>query len=285
MIKNNSMLLARALRCPVCGAAMQQAADVGAGQLYCCGARRHCYDFSRSGHVHLAPRHSGGGDSREAVRARTAFLSAGYYDCAATALAEAVASRVASGIVVDAGCGEGYYTNRVRSACADGVEVCGFDLSRDAAEAGAKAAKREGLDTLFAVASVFELPLSDGSVDAVTSVFAPCAEEETLRVLKPGGFLVLVGAGERHLLGLKRALYEDTYENAGRADLPQHMTLQEAYTVEREIEVVGEQQIANLFSMTPYYWRTSRADAEKLRGLERLTTTVAFDFKIYGKSE
>jgi 23S rRNA (guanine745-N1)-methyltransferase len=104
-------------------------------------------------------------------------------------------------------------------------------------------------------------------------------------VLRPGGVLILVGAGERHLLGLKRALYEDTYENAGRADLPQHMTLQEAYTVEQEIEVVGEQQIANLFSMTPYYWRTSRADAEKLRGLERLTTTVAFDFKIYGKPE
>jgi 23S rRNA (guanine745-N1)-methyltransferase len=132
---------------------------------------------------------------------------------------------------------------------------------------------------------VFELPLRDASVDCVTSVFAPCAEEEFCRVLCPGGVLIVVGAGERHLMGLKRAIYDDIYENAGRADLPQGMVLLEEYTVEREIEVTGEEQIAHLFSMTPYYWRTSRADADKLRGLQSLTTTVAFDFKIYQKSK
>lgn len=285
MMKNDNAILQRALRCPVCGAALAQDASSGAGQLYCAGARRHCFDFSRSGHVHLAPRHAGGGDARAAVRARTAFLTAGYYDCAAEALSQAVTRYAPTGIVVDAGCGEGYYTNRICRDGGDKLSVCGFDLSRDAVEAGAKAAKREALDTFFAVASVFELPLQDGSVDVVTSVFAPCAEEEFLRVLKPGGVLILLGAGERHLLGLKRAIYDDIYENAGRADLPQTMRLVEEYTVEREIVVQGEEQIGHLFSMTPYYWRTSREDAEKLRGLQSLATTVAFDFKIYQKAE
>jgi 23S rRNA (guanine745-N1)-methyltransferase len=53
------------------------------------------------------------------------------------------------------------------------------------------------------VASIFALPVQNASLDAVTNLFAPCAEEEFLRVLKPNGHLLLVGAGERHLMGLK----------------------------------------------------------------------------------
>jgi 23S rRNA (guanine745-N1)-methyltransferase len=102
-----------ALRCPVCGNDMWLDGTRGAGCLCCRGERVHTFDLARSGYVHLAPRHSGGGDSKEAVRARTAFLSEGYYAAAAEALCELVAHHVPSGLVVDAGCGEGYYTNRV----------------------------------------------------------------------------------------------------------------------------------------------------------------------------
>jgi 23S rRNA (guanine745-N1)-methyltransferase len=178
-------------------------------------------------------------------------------------------------------------------------ELCGFDLSRDAVEAAAKAARRESLDSHFAVASLFELPLAEASVDAVASlfelplaeasvdavvnIFAPCAEAEFCRVLKPGGVLILVGAGERHLLGLKRALYDETYENAQRADLPAGMALVERQVVRDEIVVVGKEQIEHLFSMTPYYWRTSSQDKQKLSQLERLVTEIEFDCRVYRK--
>ena len=42
-------------------------------------------------------------------------------------------------------------------------------------------------------------------------------------------------------------------------------------------------QIQNLFAMTPYYWRTSPADAEKLRGLSELTTEVDMILSVYRK--
>jgi 23S rRNA (guanine745-N1)-methyltransferase len=184
---------------------------------------------------------------------------------------------------VDAGCGEGYYTNTLAEQLGEGYEVCGFDLSRDAVDAAAKAAKRQGLDTQYAVGSVFELPLRDASVDGVVNVFAPCAEQEYSRVLKAGGVLVVVGAGERHLRGLKRALYEETYENAGRADLPVNMRLCERITVRDEIVVEGGEQIANLFSMTPYYWRTSQEDHQKLKNAERLITEIDFDIFLFRK--
>jgi 23S rRNA (guanine745-N1)-methyltransferase len=277
-------LYQKALRCPVCGSGMVQDRSVGAGRWHCLGERVHSFDMAKSGYVHLAPRHSGGGDAKEAVRARTAFLSAGYYHKAAKALCQLTGKYVPGGFVVDAGCGEGYYTNALAQHLGQGYEVCGFDLSRDAVDAAAKAAKRQGLSAQYAVGSVFELPLGDATADGVVNIFAPCAEVEYSRVLKTGGVLIVVGAGERHLLGLKRAIYDEIYENAGRADLPVNMQLCERIIVRDEIEVEGSEQIANLFSMTPYYWRTSQEDKQKLEGMERLRTEIEFDFCVYRKA-
>jgi 23S rRNA (guanine745-N1)-methyltransferase len=282
MLTMEKRLYQGALRCPVCGG-MTQDRSVGAGCWRCTGARVHMFDMAKSGYVHLAPRHSGGGDAKEAVRARTAFLSAGYYHAAAEALCQLTKKYVRTGLIVDAGCGEGYYTNALAQHLGEGYEVCGFDLSRDAVDAAAKAAKRQGLSSQYAVGSVFELPLGDATVDGVVNVFAPCAEGEYSRVLKSGGVLIVVGAGERHLLGLKRAIYDETYENAGRADLPVNMRLCERITVRDEIVVEGGEQIANLFSMTPYYWRTSQEDKKKLECLDQLSTEIEFDFSVYVK--
>ena len=104
-------MLLSAWRCPVCASPLQMQQGIGAGQLCCLGARVHTFDLSRSGYVHLSPRHSGGGDSKEAVRARTAFLSAGYYESAARTLCELLCAHAQGPLVVDAGCGEGYYTS------------------------------------------------------------------------------------------------------------------------------------------------------------------------------
>ncbi len=270
-----------ALRCPVCGSSMRCDMTHGAGRLFCAGERTHNFDMARSGYVHLAPRHSGGGDSRAAVRARTAFLSEGYYAVAADALCELMHKHMPTGLIVDAGCGEGYYTNYL--ARRGPYEILGFDLSRDAVDAASKVARSVQNGARYAVASVFELPLGDATADAVINIFAPCAEAEFCRILRPGGILVLIGAGEHHLLGLKRALYDDTYENAERADLPQDMRRIEQKTVHDTITVRGNEQIAHLFSMTPYYWRTSLSDRQKLDALDVLETEIEFDCRVYMK--
>ena len=273
----------QALRCPVCSSDVQMDDTCGAGILRCCGPRVHTFDRARSGYLPLAPRHSGGGDAKEAVRSRTAFLSAGYYRAAVEELCRLVKAHVLGGVILDAGCGEGYYTNHLAAALGPTYEVCGFDLSRDAVDAAAKTARREGSGAQFGVASLFELPIKDGALAGVVNIFAPCSEQEFCRILGDKGALILIGAGERHLLGLKRALYDETYENAERADLPTDMTLCERVTVRDEILVEGREQILNLFSMTPYYWRTSPTDKSKLERLDSLRTEIEFDCRVYRK--
>jgi 23S rRNA (guanine745-N1)-methyltransferase len=61
------------------------------------------------------------------------------------------------------------------------------------------------------------------------------------------------------------------------------MRLAERLTVRDEITVKGSEQISHLFSMTPYYWRTSPSDRQKLEALEELTTEIEFDLRVYIK--
>ena len=270
------------LRCPICGGSVDTD-DSGCGVLYCKGAKRHSYDFSSSGYVNMSsPGQSNGGDSKGAVRARSNFLDCEYYRPIADKLCELLERHCESeGLVVDAGCGEGYYSVAIADR---GFSVAGFDLSKFAVEAAAKRARRQGMEnTFFGVASVYKMPVSDGSVDAVVNVFAPCVEDEYSRVINDNGRLIVVYAGPEHLLGLKAAIYEQTHVNEERADLPKNMREICRERLTYSISVDGNGTVKDLFAMTPYYWKTSQDDVKKLDRIEKLTTKIDIIFAVYGK--
>ena len=273
--------LENVIKCPICSAILKL--DSSGKSLCCCGAKRHCFDISAKGHVNFALGHSGGGDSKEAVRSRSSFLEKGYYRPFADALCDLLSGYVNEGAtVIDAGCGEGYYTNLVAQKCR--VNTVGFDLSKFGVEHAASVAKREGIgNSFFAAAGIFNMPLFDESADAVINLFAPCAEEEFSRVLKKGGVLVVVGAGEDHLFGLKSAVYDDPYKNETRNDLPLKMKHIESKKIRFEIKLSDKDDRMNLFAMTPYFYRTSRKDMEKLENAEDLVTEVDFNIEVYEK--
>ena len=260
---------------PVCGSDMRVTED--GKSIKCVGPRTHCFDISSSGYVNFSG--SAGGDSKEAVRARKRFLSLDKYRPAADAVSEILKKYVPTEAVIDTGCGEGYYGSVIASG---GNTVIGFDLSRPAVEA---AAKRKLQNSFFAVAGINAMPIKDESVYGVTNIFAPCFEDEFSRVLRAGGVLVLVGAGERHLLGLKEAMYDSVTLNEARADMPCGVTLIEKKKLSYEFTLDGSQEINDLFSMTPYYYRTSREAYERLNRLETLTTLAEFDIFVFRKDE
>ena len=219
------------------------------------------------------------GDNKDAVRARSRFLEADYYLPLSNEINK-ILKQLQAGAVLDAGCGEGYYTNRMTEVC---ETVFGADLSKDGIDKAAKTAKQKQNSAAFAVASLFELPVKSESFDAITNIFAPCGETEFNRILKAGGHLIVVGAGSAHLMGLKKVLYDNPYFNPERNDLPQTMKLLEQRSLKTTITVTGNDMIQALFSMTPYYWRTSEADKAKLNTLESLETELDFNIYIYQK--
>ena len=273
------------IKCPVCGASVST--DEGGHSLRCAGERKsHCFDIAAGGYVNLISGRSAGGDSREAVRARTAFLEGDHYAPIADAVGEIL--REMGGVdenatVVDAGCGEGYYLNRILNML--GCRGLGFDLSKFAVDHAAKSARRQGLASrsFYAVSSVFELPLADSSADAVINLFAPCVEREYRRILRNGGILVVVGAGEDHLYELKQALYDEVYRNDTRADLPVDLPLIAQRRVDFTVELTRSEDIESLFSMTPYYYRTSTEGFARLRALQMLTTRAQVEIYVYRK--
>jgi len=261
-------------RCPVCGAKTEKREN----SLLCLGARRHCFDFAAEGYINVAgAKAAGGGDDATLIAARTAFLSAGHYAPFAARICALLGEFAKGRTVLDAGCGEGYYTNAMARA---GYRVLGVDLSKRGVRAGAKAAGREGLDTLFAVAGIYTLPVLDGSLDAIVSLFAPIAEAEFLRALKPGGILITAGAGPRHLLDLKRVLYDTPRENEARADLP--VKMHELHTEALRFTMhLPQKALSDLFAMTPYYYRTSREGTARLGALEALDVGAEMDIHVY----
>ena len=265
------------LKCPVCGSEMQR----DGGVLSCKGARRHCFDIASAGYVNLASsKASGGGDDAALIRARTAFLEKDHYKPLADAVCAALRTYAGENVTaLDAGCGEGYYSAKMAEC---GHCVVGLDLSKRGITHAAKHATRAGLSAFFCVAGIFDLPLADASVDAVVSLFAPVAEEEFLRVLKPGGVLILVGAGEEHLFSLKRVLYDTPYRNEPRADRPVAMSQIASERVRYTFEA-DNQTLQELFSMTPYFYRTSKEGVARLGATESLSVDVDAEILVYRK--
>ena len=256
----------RMLLCPLCREPLQRQDRAAV-----C-ANGHSFDFSKEGYLNLLPvngrrsRHPG--DAPEMCRARRAFLSAGHY----APLREAVASLVAGDVVLDACCGEGYYTSAVAET---GRETYGFDIAKDMVRMAAKADKR----SLYFVAGLHAIPVRDASVDTLLHLFAPPSAAEFRRVLRKGGTLLDVQPGAEHLFGLKAQLYDAPYRN--RETTPDFgLPLARETRLRYTIRLKGE-QIRDLFRMTPYAYKTAPAAADKLLALPELVTDVEFLIRLF----
>ena len=262
--------------CPVCGGDLEWK-----DRSLCCG-KKHCFDAARSGYVHLLPAsrmHAKlPGDDPEMVRARRRFLQKDYYAHLRQALTDALHEALpGGGILLDAGCGEGYYTAGIRAAL--DLKAYGVDISKTAADLAARADK----ESQYAVGSVFHLPVRDGACDAVMSVFAPYCGEEFRRVLRPGGIFVMAIPAARHLWELKSAVYDRPYENEVKDYALEGFRFLRCIPAEKMLHLPSQEDIADLFAMTPYAYRTGAQEKERLAALETLDTRAEFEVLVYAR--
>lgn len=272
-------------RCPVVGGDGEPLVFDAEHRAWSC-AHGHVFDVAREGYVNLLVTHQRRnrppGDSAEMVRRRRRLLDEGHYaplrDAVVEALEGALAPRAAGDAprrIVDAGCGEGYYSRPWPDRL--GVVVAAVDIAKAAVRAAARRSAEPGR-VEYAVASVYDLPLPDAWADGLVSVFAPIDSSSFDRVLQPGGVLVTVTPGPRHLWQLKEHLFARPEEHPVDPPLPDPIDVRR---VTYAIDLKGEGTAGDLLGMTPYVWYLDQATRDRVEALTRLSTEVDFLVAVY----
>lgn len=279
------------LACPLDGLALAKTAH----GLSC--ASGHSFDVASSGYASLLPvqlkASKEPGDSKAMVQARRRVMDAGVFrtlaktvtgetsNCLKTT-ADATAKKQLT--ILDAGCGEGFYTDRIHSdthkaLAGVSVHTLGIDISKWAIQSAAKRYP----DIAWAVGNNRALPITVGSADVITSVFgfetwSPWSEQQT-----PGQYVVTVDAGVDHLIELRELIYDDVTTH----DVPENQDAVAAgYREIQRIplsyrhEIEDAPLLKDIIDMTPHRFRSRSADAP-LKISAPMSVTIAAVLRVY----
>ncbi|OUS27853.1 hypothetical protein A9Q99_13905 [Gammaproteobacteria bacterium 45_16_T64] len=245
--------------------------------------QKHSFDIAKQGYVNLLPvqqkKSQHPGDSKEMVLARKQFLGLGYYQPLVDALVSSTQqhlSSITSPVILDAGCGEGYYTDNLHRALAesnDELTAYGFDIAKPAV---LEAAKRNR-SICFFVSTIKAVPIAPHSCDVIISIFSPINTEQFQHMLKPGGKLIVLCAGKNHLHQLKSLLYTSTADyddDKFLAPLDSHFTLSERSSIQHTMNLTSQHDIMSLLAMTPHFWRASPEAKQQLETINQLLVDI-----------
>ncbi|MEW5755519.1 MAG: putative RNA methyltransferase [Pseudomonadota bacterium] len=264
-------------QCPVCSAPL----ELSERQYRC--SNNHGFDVAREGYVNLLLAHQRrskeAGDSKAMLQSRRSFLERGYYDILPRFLSARIAALLPAQPIhlLDAGCGEGYYTGFIQRAIGERIACWGTDIAKP----GIVLAAKRYPDIQFFVASSFRLPLRDRTIDVAIRIYAPGSAQEFARVLTPNGLLITVIPGKRHLFGLKQHLYDTPLEHDASEPVPEGFSLREQHILQDQIHLTSSDDIRHLLAMTPYYWHAAPEKQQHVAALTELTTEIEFVVNVY----
>lgn len=263
------------LMCPVC----RQPLNLTERTWRC--EQGHSYDVAKQGYVNLhvvQHKHSKNpGDTPESVDARRAFLQGGYYQPLQQAVVDLL-KQLDVKVILDIGCGEGYYTSAMQQV----VEHCvGVDIAKTAVQRAAKL----NPEVTWVVGTGATLPVLDHSMDACTSLFSPIPQAEIARVLKDEGYLIVVTPASEHLYAMREALFEQVNPHTPEKFVEQ---LQDLFELKQEqiIDapfVLEQQALKNLIAMTPYAYKASPERRSQLEQHSQLEVTASFQIYVFQK--
>ncbi|MFC9434133.1 putative RNA methyltransferase [Nocardia sp. NPDC057030] len=257
------------LACPECALALEPH-----DRVLRCG-HGHSFDIAKQGYVSLLTGASTKmtGDTATMLDARATFQGEGHFAPIATAVAAAVGpDEHASGTVLEVGAGTGYYLAGALDA-APSTSGIALDVAKPAARRCARAHSRAA----SVLADAWRgLPVRDGTLRAVLSVFAPRNPGEVARVLADDGRFVVATPTEHHLRELIGPLGMVTVDpNKNRrldAAMSGHFTAVDQVLVEYPMKLTRP-DVANVVGMGPTAHHTS-ADTTALPATIQVTASV-----------
>lgn len=269
--------------CPICSAPLTLC-----DKSWVC-PQRHQFDNAKEGYVNLLPvqkkKTKDPGDNKEMMIARREFLNKGFYQPLSDKVNQlAVQYHPQAETLLDIGCGEGYYSHRlfetIQKTSAGQCQLFGLDISKSAIKSAAK----RYCDLQFCVASVFEMPFANNSIDLAIRIYAPSKVEELQRVMKPGSILITVSPGPMHHYALKQKIYSQPRLH------PQESLVLEGFhylsheSLSYQLTLSQTDDIQHFLSMTPYAWKLS--DMQKRQIIEQgLECEIDFKIEIHQREQ
>jgi len=247
-------------------------------------ASGHSFDVAKQGYLNLLPvqqkRSRDPGDSKAMVAARKQVLDSGTYQPIVNALLQQLQPvlEVEQAVeVVDAGCGEGYYLQQIQQRFPQ-HHYTGFDISKWAVTSAARRSREIG----WLVASSKNPPLRAQQIDLLLCLFGFYSFAGFAQLLKPGGRLLLLDPGPRHLIEMREIIYPEVRHTA----LPSieqaeeyGFQLDEELGFEAVTPVLDQQQLSELLLMTPHMYKAPAEGKDKLAQLDELQLTLDLNFR------
>lgn len=274
------------LKCPVC-----QEKLIKIDNTFKC-EKNHSYDISSKGYTNMLlanQRHSiNPGDSKEMILSRVRFLEKDYYHILRKTILDTINKYASwdSFSFCDLACGEGYYTNYLHTKLNENHKVSsvGIDISKYAIIEACKKKRAEKLENIdYFIGNLMNLPFNSSSFDFMLNCFALLDEKEFHRVLKENGYFIRILPDADHLLGIKEVLYKNVILNVMKEKTINGFTLVDEIHIKDDITLKSKEEIYDLFTMTPYYYKTSKESINKLLSLNTLKTRISFVLLVYKK--
>lgn len=285
------------INCPLCASRFHHRGN----SIEC--SKGHVFDVSKEGYVNLLPPGRAGnsstGDDKVLIRARNQFLEKDYYSSISDKIAE-VADTLFNGSKIsfcDMGSGVGYHTCRIAEKYNGDILGIGFDASKYGSYYSCRRAGRKKLlddggvistagsssAVYFVTANIFRLPVYDHLFDFALSMFAPIAWNEAFRILKDDGMIVVVSSGTKHLDEMRKIIYENVEYNEKVPEADSRFELLRTDRMQKRIFLDNNEDIMNLFAMTPFYYKTNQEGKKKLSDINSLGLTIDVNINIFRK--
>jgi len=273
------------LSCPVCKSALLQQGTT----LRC--QNLHSFDIARQGYWNLLLAHKkrskAPGDNAEMVAARGRFLDQDFYAPLSdkiNQLAISALTNTSEPVILDMGCGEGYYTSRLYSELlqhGNTPKLVGLDISKHAI----KAACRRNKNITWLVGSGADIPMPANTLDLQIVLFSRLMPESFAKPMKPGALLLVAWPGADHLIELRRLIYQEIKPS----DFNPAQTLKSAFSLQGQeqvkysFELQSSADINALLNMTPHSQRLSAEAKQAICNQDKLDLTLDVNLGLFSR--
>ncbi|MFT7185182.1 MAG: 23S rRNA (guanine745-N1)-methyltransferase [Pseudohongiellaceae bacterium] len=274
------------LICPVCSAALRKSENSKSFQC----EHNHLFDVSKQGYTNLLLSHlkksKHPGDTLEMVLARKEFLNRDHYEKISDELnhlAKEYCNKQQPINYSDLGCGEGYYTARLKRSFGNNLmTACGVDISTPAI----KSACKRDTSIQWLVSSASHIPIATASQDLASCLFFRFDAHEVARILKTDAILISANTGAKHLIELRQHLYDEVKTDKPEAKSPNESRLAhiKSVNIRQQINLYSQIEIEQLLTMTPHYWRVTQEKKQALSALNQLKVSLDIQFDIYRRT-